>query len=49
MTTKLKNRLQKMKFQKTLERERQVEKTQDTSVWDKLLKERTTELIEKAA
>ena len=51
MTTKLKNRIQKMKFQKTgTERKVEIEeKTQDTHIWDKLLKERTMELIGKAA
>ena len=50
MTTKLKNRIQKMKFQKSgTERKSEIEDNQDTRLWDEILRKRTMELIEKAA
>ena len=49
MTTKLKNRLQKMKFQRNTTRKTEVEKIKDARLWDEILRKRTMELIEKAA
>jgi len=49
MTTKLKNRIQKMKFQKVTERKTEIEDSQETHIWDEILRKRTMELIGKAA
>jgi hypothetical protein len=49
MTTKLKNRIQKMKFQKVTERKTEIEDSKDTHIWDEILRKRTMELIGKAA
>jgi len=48
MTQKLKNRLQKMKFQKTSERER-IEKTEEDKHYEELYRKRTMELLGRCA
>jgi hypothetical protein len=45
MTQKLKNRLQKMKFQKTLNRRTKIEEQEDTKYYEEILKKRTMELL----
>ena len=45
MTTKLKNRLKKMTFQKTLDREIKVENTKETKYYEEMYKQRTMELL----
>ena len=45
MTTKLKNRIKKMAFQKTLDREIKVENTKETKYYEEMYKRRTTELL----
>ena len=45
MTTKLKNRLKKMTFQKTLDREIKVEDTKETKYYEEMYKQRTMELL----
>jgi hypothetical protein len=45
MTQKLKNRLQKMKFQKTLNRRTEIEENKDTKYYEELLTKRTMELL----
>jgi len=45
MTTKLKNRLQKMKFQRTNQRRIEVEEMEDTKYYEELYKKRTMELL----
>ena len=45
MTTKLKNRIKKMTFQKTLDREIKVEDTKETKYYEEMYKQRTMELL----
>jgi len=45
MTSKLKNRLQKMHFQKQINRRIEVEKNEETKYYEKIYKERTMELL----
>jgi hypothetical protein len=45
MTTKLKNRLQKMKFQRTNQRRIEVEEMEDTKYYEELYRKRTMELL----
>ena len=45
MTTKLKNRIKKMAFQKTLDREIKVEDTKETKYYEEMYKQRTMELL----
>ena len=45
MTTKLKNRIKKMTFQKTLDREIKVENTKETKYYEEMYKQRTMELL----
>ena len=45
MTQKLKHRLQKMKFQKTLNRRTKIEEQEDTKYYEEILKKRTMELL----
>jgi hypothetical protein len=45
MTTKLKNRIKKMTFQKTLDRETKVEDTKETKYYEEMYKQRTMELL----
>ena len=45
MTSKLKNRLQKMTFQKQLVRTTETEKNEETKYYEKIYKERTMELL----
>ena len=45
MTQKLKNRLQKMKFQRTNQRRIEVEEMEDTKYYEELYKKRTMELL----
>ena len=45
MTTKLKNRIKKMTFQKTLDREIKVEDTKETKYYEEMYKKRTMELL----
>ena len=45
MTTKLKNRLKKMTFQKTLDREIKVENTKETKYYEEMYKQKTMELL----
>ena len=45
MTTKLKNRLQKMKFQRTNQRVTEVEEMEDTKYYEELYRKRTMELL----
>lgn len=45
MTQKLKNRLQKMKFQKTVDRQSVNEKSEDDKYYDELYQKRTLELL----
>lgn len=45
MTSKLKNRLQKMTFQKQITRRVEVVKDEETKYYEKMYKERTMELL----
>ena len=45
MTQKLKNRLQKMTFQKQINRRTEIEETEDTKYYEELYKKRTMELL----
>jgi hypothetical protein len=45
MTSKLKNRLQKMTFQKQIERRVEVVNDEETKYYEKMYKERTMELL----
>ena len=45
MTQKLKNRLQKMKFQRTNQRRIEVEEMEDTKYYEELYRKRTMELL----
>ena len=45
MTTKLKNRIKKKTFQKTLDRETKVEDTKETKYYEEMYKQRTMELL----
>lgn len=45
MTQKLKNRLQKMTFQKHTDRRTQIEETEDTKYYEELYRKRTMELL----
>jgi len=45
MTTKLKNRLQKMSFQKQINRRVEVEKNEETKYYEEMYKKRTMELL----
>ena len=45
MTTKLKNRIKKMAFQKTLDREIKVENTKETKYYEEMYKQKTMELL----
>jgi hypothetical protein len=45
MTTKLKNRIKRMTFQKTLDREIKVEDTKETKYYEEMYKQRTMELL----
>ena len=45
MQTKLKNRIKKMTFQKTLDREIKVEDTKETKYYEEMYKQRTMELL----
>jgi len=47
MTQKLKNRLQKMAFQKNLIRRTEIEKTEDDKYYEELYTQRTMELLGK--
>ena len=47
MTTKLKNRLQKMAFQRQLNQRREIEKSEDDKYYEELYKQRTMELLGK--
>ena len=47
MTTKLKNRLQKMHFQKQLVRRTEIEKSEDDKYYEELYKQQTMELLGK--
>mgnify|MGYP003661436768 CR=1 FL=1 len=45
MTSKIKNRLQKMHFQKQITRRTEVEKNEDTKYYEELYRKRTIELL----
>jgi hypothetical protein len=45
MTSKIKNRLQKMHFQKHITRRTEVEKNEDTKYYEELYRKRTIELL----
>jgi len=45
MTSKLKNRLQKMSFQKQINRRIEVEKNEETKYYEEIYKKRTMELL----
>jgi len=45
MTSKLKNRLQKMSFQKQINRRIEVEKNEETKYYEEIYKKRTIELL----
>jgi hypothetical protein len=47
MTTKLKNRLQKMHFQKQINRRTAIEKSEDDKYYEELYKQQTMELLGK--
>ena len=45
MTSKLKNRLQKMSFQKQMSRRTEIEKNEETKYYEEIYKKRTMELL----
>jgi len=45
MTSKLKNRLQKMSFQKQISRRTEIEKNEETKYYEEIYKKRTMELL----
>jgi hypothetical protein len=45
MTSKLKNRIQKMSFQKQINRRVEVEKKEDTKYYEEIYRKRTMELL----
>lgn len=45
MTQKLKNRLQKMQFQKRMERRTEIEETDNDKYYEELYRQRTMELL----
>jgi len=45
MTSKLKNRLQKMSFQKQINRRTEIEENEETKYYEEIYKKRTMELL----